>query len=69
MSHSYSTLDWSVSDHVLTLTLNRPEQMNAFTVEMCNELIHAFDRASADDDVRAIIVTGAGKAFCAGMDL
>ncbi len=69
MSHSYSTLDWSVSEHVLTLTLNRPEQMNAFTVEMCNELIHAFDRASADDDVRAIIVTGAGKAFCAGMDL
>ena len=69
MSHTYSTLDWSVSDHILTLTLNRPEQMNAFTVEMCDELIHAFDRASADDDVRAIIVTGAGKAFCAGMDL
>jgi len=66
---SYNTLNWEVSDHILTLTLNRPEQMNAFTVEMCNELIHAFDRASLDDDVRAIIVTGAGKAFCAGMDL
>ncbi|MEK9711471.1 MAG: crotonase/enoyl-CoA hydratase family protein [Thalassolituus sp.] len=66
---SYNTLDWSVSENILTLTLNRPEQMNAFTVEMCNELIHAFDRASLDDEVRAIIVTGAGKAFCAGMDL
>ena len=66
---TYTTLNWEVSDHILTLTLNRPEQMNAFTVEMCNELIHAFDRASLDDDVRAIIVTCAGKAFCAGMDL
>lgn len=66
---SYNTLDWQVNDHILTLTLNRPEQMNAFTVEMCNELIAAFDRASADDNVRAIVVTGAGKAFCAGMDL
>lgn len=66
---SYNTLDWQVNDHILTLTLNRPEQMNAFTVEMCNELIAAFERASADDDVRAIVVTGAGKAFCAGMDL
>ena len=66
---TYQTLDYSVSDHVLTLTLNRPDKMNAFTVEMANELVDAFERASADDDIRAIIVTGAGKAFCAGMDL
>lgn len=66
---NYSTLAWAVTDGVLTLTLNRPEQMNSFTVEMANELVHAFNRASADDTVRAIVVTGAGKAFCAGMDL
>ena len=66
---SYNTLAWSVTDGILTLTLNRPEQMNSFTVEMANELVDAFNRASADDTVRAIVVTGAGKAFCAGMDL
>jgi enoyl-CoA hydratase/carnithine racemase len=69
MGHNYSTLDYRVADGILTLTLNRPEQMNAFTVEMANELVAAFDRASEDDAVRAIVVTGAGKAFCAGMDL
>lgn len=70
MGHNnYSTLDYTVADGILTLTLNRPEQMNAFTVEMANELVAAFDRASEDDAVRAIVVTGAGKAFCAGMDL
>lgn len=66
---TYKTLDWAVNDGILTLTLNRPEQMNSFTVEMANELEAAFNRASADDAVRAIVVTGAGKAFCAGMDL
>lgn len=66
---SYNTLAWSVADGILTLTLNRPEQMNSFTVEMADELEAAFNRASEDDAVRAIIVTGAGKAFCAGMDL
>jgi len=65
----YNTLSWSVADSILTLTLNRPEQMNSFTVEMANELVDAFNRASSDDSVRAIVVTGAGKAFCAGMDL
>lgn len=65
----YNTLSWSVADSILTLTLNRPEQMNSFTVEMANELVDAFNRASNDDSVRAIVVTGAGKAFCAGMDL
>ncbi|MGJ8687325.1 MAG: crotonase/enoyl-CoA hydratase family protein [Spongiibacteraceae bacterium] len=66
---SYETLRYDVADGVLTLTLNRPDQLNAFTVTMANELVHAFDTASADDAVAAIIVTGAGRAFCAGMDL
>ncbi len=66
---SYSTLDYQVDKGILTLSLNRPEQMNAFTVEMCEELVDAFTRASNDDAVRAVVVTGSGKAFCAGMDL
>ncbi|MDP3859159.1 MAG: crotonase/enoyl-CoA hydratase family protein [Stagnimonas sp.] len=66
---TYNTLDYTVADGILTLTLNRPEQMNSFTVEMANELVAAFERASEEDAVRAIVVTGAGKAFCAGMDL
>ena len=65
----YNTIDYQAKDFILTLTLHRPEQLNAFTVEMAHELVHAFDRASADDAVRAIVVTGAGRAFCAGMDL
>lgn len=65
----FNTILYEISDHVLTLTLNRPEKLNAFTIEMCNELIDAFNRASEDDEVRAIVVTGAGRAFCAGMDL
>lgn len=66
---TYNTLDWAVADGILTLTLNRPDQLNSFTVEMADELEAAFQRASADDAVRAIVVTGAGRAFCAGMDL
>jgi enoyl-CoA hydratase/carnithine racemase len=66
---SYSTLDYRVEDGILTLSLNRPEQLNAFTVEMAHELIDAFGRASREDAVRAIVVTGTGRAFCAGMDL
>jgi enoyl-CoA hydratase/carnithine racemase len=65
----YNTIKYDIADRILTLTLNRPDQLNAFTVEMANELVHAFNRASDDDDVGAIIVTGAGRAFCAGMDL
>ena len=65
----YQTLKYDVKDKVLTLTLNRPEHLNAFTVEMANELVDAFNRASDDDAVSAIVVTGEGKAFCAGMDL
>ena len=66
---TYNTLRYEVAENILTLTLNRPEQLNSFTVEMANELIAAFNRASADDEVRAIVVTGEGRAFCAGMDL
>lgn len=65
----YNTLDCQLEEGVATLTLNRPEQLNAFTVEMANELIDYFERANHDDAIRVIIVTGAGRAFCAGMDL
>src|SRR3954454_4383401 len=60
---------YEVADGVLTITLNRPDRLNAFTGVMARELIEAFDRADADDDVRAIVVTGAGRGFCAGADL
>ena len=66
---TYSTLDWQIDQRVLTLTLNRPAQLNAFTVTMADELVDAYTRASEDDAVGAVVVTGAGKAFCAGMDL
>lgn len=66
---NYETLKWDVADKVLILRLNRPEALNAFTVEMANELVDAFQRASEDDTVGAIVVTGEGRAFCAGMDL
>lgn len=66
---AYETLDYSVADGILTLTLDRPEQLNAFTVTMADELVAAYDRASVDDDVAAVVVTGRGRAFCAGMDL
>jgi enoyl-CoA hydratase/carnithine racemase len=57
------------SDRILTITLNRPERLNAWTPTMCLELLTAFDRADEDDDVGAVIVTGAGRGFCAGADL
>lgn len=69
MNHEYETLRYEVSEGILTLWLDRPESLNAFTVTMANDLVAAFDRASADDSVAAIVVTGSGKAFCAGMDL
>jgi len=65
----YRTIGYDVSDGVATITLDRPEHMNAFTVRMCLEMIDAFDRVDDDPDVRAVIVTGAGRAFCAGADL
>lgn len=60
---------YDVLDHVATITLHRPDKLNAFTGTMMRELIEAFDRSDADDEVRAVIVTGAGRAFCAGADL
>jgi enoyl-CoA hydratase/carnithine racemase len=65
----YQEIEYAVEDRILTLTLNRPEKLNAFTTQMQSELIDAIDRADADDAVRAIIVTGAGRGFCAGADL
>jgi len=58
-----------LDDRVLTITLNRPERLNAWTPTMMRELIEAFDRADADDEVRAVVITGAGRGFCAGADL
>jgi enoyl-CoA hydratase/carnithine racemase len=65
----YKSIIYAVTDGVLTITLNRPERLNAITRAMTDELIDAFDRADTDDSVRAIVVTGAGKAFSAGADL
>ena len=66
---SFEQIRYEIADHVLTITLDRPDRLNAFTPTMGRELIEAFDRADADDDVRAIIVTGEGRGFCAGADL
>jgi enoyl-CoA hydratase/carnithine racemase len=66
---SFQDIRYDVADHVLTITLNRPDRLNAFTPTMGRELIDAFDQADADDDVRAIVVTGEGRGFCAGADL
>ena len=66
---AYEQIKYEIADNILTITLNRPDKMNAFTGIMQKELIAAFDAADADDNVRAIIITGAGKAFCAGADL
>ncbi|MEP1125227.1 MAG: crotonase/enoyl-CoA hydratase family protein [Ilumatobacter sp.] len=65
----YTQILFDVTDHVATITLNRPDRLNAFTGTMMNEIIDAFDHTDADDDVRAVIVTGAGRGFCAGADL
>ena len=65
----YSTILYDVDDGILTITLNRPEALNAFTNDMLMELIDACDRADADDNISAIIVTGAGRGFCAGADM
>ena len=65
----YTTIITDIDDGIMTLTLNRPERLNAFTREMQDEVIDALDQADADDAVRGIIVTGQGRAFCAGADL
>jgi len=64
-----TTIRYEVDRGIATVTLNRPERLNAYTLEMSRELVRAFDRSDADDAVRAVIVTGAGRAFCAGADL
>ena len=66
---SYETIILEVADKVATITLHRPDRMNAFTDKMAHEIVAALDETDANDDVRALIVTGAGKAFCAGADL
>jgi enoyl-CoA hydratase/carnithine racemase len=65
----YETISTETADGIMTLTLNRPDRLNAFTQDMLDEMLVALDVADADDDVRAIIVTGAGRGFCAGVDL
>jgi enoyl-CoA hydratase/carnithine racemase len=62
-------LTYQVSDGIATITLNRPDRLNAFTKQMAGEFIRALDVVDGDDDVRAVIVTGAGRGFCAGADL
>jgi enoyl-CoA hydratase/carnithine racemase len=66
---TYETILVDVAEGIQTITLHRPEKLNAFTPRMMHELIDAFAAADANDDVRAVIVTGAGRAFCAGADL
>src|SRR5260370_695701 len=66
---AYETIKYEVAEQILTITLNRPDKLNAFNAAMQKEMIDAFDAADKDDNIRAIIVTGAGRAFCAGADL
>ncbi|MFC4905697.1 enoyl-CoA hydratase-related protein [Actinomadura gamaensis] len=66
---TYTEIEYEVRDGIATITLNRPHRMNAYTYTMRAEMLDAFDRIDADDDVRVVVVTGAGKAFCAGADL
>ena len=66
---AYKTILYDVNNNILTITLNRPDKLNAFNTKMMREMIDAFDQADADDQVKAIIVTGSGRAFCAGADL
>jgi enoyl-CoA hydratase/carnithine racemase len=66
---AFEQITTQLTDQVLTITLNRPERLNAWTATMGRELVEAFDRSDADDEVRAVVVTGAGRGYCAGADL
>jgi enoyl-CoA hydratase/carnithine racemase len=66
---NYETIKLEIANGVATMTLNRPDRMNAFTDQMVRDMIAGFDETDANDDVRAVIVTGEGRAFCAGADL
>ncbi len=66
---TYETITLTIADKIATLTLNRPDRMNAFTDQMVRDMVAAFDETDVNDDVRVVIVTGAGRAFCAGADL
>ena len=65
----YKHISYERVDNIALITLNRPEKLNAFTLRMMNELCSAFDQIDADDQVKAALITGAGRAFCAGADL
>jgi len=65
----YQHIRTELADNILTVTLNRPDRMNAFTLRMKDELVHVFGEADRDNQVRAVVVTGAGRAFCAGMEM
>src|ERR1700684_3117748 len=66
---AYETLKYEVADQILTITLNRPDKLSTFSGVMLKKMIETLDAADADDNVRAIIITGAGRGFCAGADL
>ncbi len=66
---TYETLLYDVQDGIATVTLHRPEKLNAFPTQMRDDLVAVFDETDKNDDVRVVIITGAGRAFCAGADL